>query len=154
MTTRAIAAMAAAASTIAIMPIAAARRARGSFPQRESRSFIPSPLSRAAQAQNPTIANERLVTADIIGSAAALLLGAFAYLRSRARGGFYDREVYGMTAATHRAYAAISLVFSGAFAVAAGHFADAATVWIYAAFVLFGIFYLTSYLRGAQEDDE
>jgi hypothetical protein len=94
------------------------------------------------------------VIADFIGSIVALLLAAFAYLRSRAPGGFYDREIYGMTPSTHRAYGSISIIFTVVFAYAAVHFPDSATVWLYAAFVLFAIFYLTSYLRGAQEDDE
>ena len=92
--------------------------------------------------------------ADVIGSTIALLLAAAAYLRARGRGGFYDRDVYGMTAKTHRTYAGIALAFAGAFAVAAAWFASTATIWLYAAFVLFAVFYLTSYLRGAHEDDE
>jgi Ca2+/Na+ antiporter len=94
------------------------------------------------------------VVADLIGSIIALLLGSAAYLRSRGSGGFYDRDVYGMTARTHQRYAGIAFAFAVAFAIVARWFAQSATIWLYAAFVLFAVFYLTSYLRGAHEDDE
>lgn len=115
---------------------------------------VPPLHSLHTQAQNTAVANDAAVNADIAGFVVASLLGAFAYIRSRRPGGFYDREIYGMIPRTHRTYAAISLLFALAFGVSARWFADVATVWLYAAFVLFGIFYLTSYLRGAQEDDE
>jgi hypothetical protein len=94
------------------------------------------------------------VVADLIGSIVALLLAGAAYLRSRGSGGFYDRDVYGMTAQTHRRYALAALAFAVAFALSARWFSQSATIWVYAAFVLFAVFYLTSYLRGAHEDDE
>jgi hypothetical protein len=100
------------------------------------------------------VANHADVRADVIGSLVAVLLAVAACLRSRGSGGFYDRDVYGMTAKTHRLYAAVALAFAAVFAAAAAWFAAAATVWLYAAFVLFAVFYLTSYLRGAHEDDE
>lgn len=111
------------------------------------------PDSLSRQAQNALCAKLPRVSADLIGSIIALLLAAAAYLRSRGAGGFYDREVYGMTPAVHRRYGAIALAFAAAFAADARWFAQNATIWLYAAFVLFAVFYLTSYLRGAHEDD-
>ncbi len=88
----------------------------------------------------------------LTGLFASLALGTFAYLRSRVPGGFYDAEVYGMTRETHLRYVAICLGFAAVFL----------TAWVskihieivsLAAFVLVAIFYLTSFLRGAHEDD-
>jgi hypothetical protein len=97
---------------------------------------------------------EREMDPQWIGAIVALLLATAAYLRSRARGGFYDAEVYGMTPSTHRAYALAALAFTVLFAASALARESAATIWLWAAFVLFAIFYLTSYLRGAHESDE
>jgi hypothetical protein len=92
---------------------------------------------------------------DDAGAIASLLLGAAAYLRGRGPGGFYDAQVYGMTPRTHRAFAVASLVFSLAFfAVGRWWPSGAATIWVGAAFVLFAVFYLSSYLRGAYEDED
>jgi hypothetical protein len=92
---------------------------------------------------------------EFAGAIASLLLAAGAYLRSRSPGGFYDAQVYGMTPRSHRAYAAVALAFAFAFFVAGLVWPrGAATIWIGAAFVLFAVFYLSSYLRGASEDDD
>ncbi|MGA7745679.1 MAG: hypothetical protein WCA52_01570, partial [Candidatus Aquilonibacter sp.] len=78
-----------------------------------------------------------------------------AYVRSRGSGGFYDNEVYGMTAHTHRRYALAAAAFALAFfAVGWWWPRTGATIWLFAAFVLFAVFYLTSYLRGASESDD
>lgn len=127
---------------IATIPTVAARR------------LILWPHSLQRQAQNASSANDLGVRADFVGAFVSLLLAAAAYLRSRGTGGFYDRDVYGMTEASHRRYALMALAFGVAFAIAAEWFAGIATVWLYAGFVLFAVFYLTSYLRGAHEDDE
>lgn len=93
--------------------------------------------------------------ANAAGALAALLLAAGAYLRSHARGGFYDAEVYGMTPAVHRRYAAAGALFVALFLLAALVPAfGIATIWLWTAFVLFAVFYGSSYLRGAHEDDE
>ena len=89
------------------------------------------------------------------GAIASILLGAAALLRSRGTGGFYETEVYGMTASTHRRYAVAGAIFAVVF-FALGVLAPggAATIWVFAAFVLVAVFYITSYLRGASDDDE
>jgi hypothetical protein len=92
---------------------------------------------------------------DVAGAIASLLLALAAQARSRSAGGFYDAEVYGMTPYSHRRYALIALGFALAFfAVARWWPRSAATIWVFAAFVLFAVFYLTSYLRGADESDD
>jgi len=92
---------------------------------------------------------------ELAGAIASLLLGAAAAVRSRGPGGFYDNEVYGMTATTHRRYALAAAAFALAFfAVGWWWPRTGATIWLFAAFVLFAIFYLTSYLRGASESDD
>jgi hypothetical protein len=92
---------------------------------------------------------------DVAGAIASLLLALAAQVRSRSVGGFYDAEVYGMTPYSHRRYALIALGFALAFfAVARWWPRSGATIWLFAAFVLFAVFYLTSYLRGAYESDD
>lgn len=57
-----------------------------------------------------------------------------------------------MTPRTHRNYAGICLLFAGLFA-AAWVFKLQIEIAAFTAFVLVAIFYLTSFLRGAHEDD-
>lgn len=91
---------------------------------------------------------------SVWGAAAAGIIAAFAYGRSRVHGGFYDSDIYGMTPKTHRAYAAVAALFALAFSTCAIARAGTIAVWILAPFVLFALFYLTSFLRGAHEDDD
>ncbi|HEV7180326.1 MAG TPA: hypothetical protein VGN11_10645, partial [Candidatus Baltobacteraceae bacterium] len=70
----------------------------------------------------------------------------------RVPGSFYDREVYGMTRSTHLRYAWTALALAMLFA-AAWVLKIQAEIALFAAFVLLAIFYLTSFLRGAHEDD-
>jgi hypothetical protein len=92
---------------------------------------------------------------ELAGALASILLAAAAYVRSRGSGGFYDNEVYGMTALSHRRYALAAAAFALAFfAVGWWWPRTGATIWLFAAFVLFAVFYLTSYLRGASESDD
>lgn len=95
------------------------------------------------------------MTWELVLAIASLLLAAAAYLRGRTAGGFYDAEVYGMTPDAHRRYAAIALAFALAFfAVALWWPRGVATIWLGAAFVLFAVIYITSFLRGAAESDD
>ncbi len=95
------------------------------------------------------------MTWELALAIASLLLAATAYMRSRTAGGFYDAEVYGMTPVAHQRYAAIALAFALAFfAVAVWSPRSAATIWLGAAFVLFAVIYITSFLRGAAESDD
>ena len=89
---------------------------------------------------------------DIGGLFAAIALGAFAYYRSRVPGGFYDAQIYGMTPAMHLRYAVVYLIFAVAFALVWVLHAHIEIIGL-AAFTLSAIFYLSSFLRGAHEDD-
>jgi hypothetical protein len=90
----------------------------------------------------------------IVGFLGALLVALLAFARSRTAGGFYDADVYGITAAGHRAYGFIASAFCALFLLALAMRAETLGLWLLAAFVPFALFYLTSFLRGAHEDDD
>lgn len=90
----------------------------------------------------------------ILGMACALALAAFALLRSRRNGGFYDTDVYAMTPQSHRRYAVVCALFFVAFSIFALLRAQSASIATFAAFVLVAVFYLTSFLRGFSDDQE
>jgi hypothetical protein len=90
---------------------------------------------------------------NIGGLALALFIAAIAFLRSRARGSYYDAEVYGMVPSTHRRYAGISLAFALFFAAALAFHVDWGLVGL-AIYVTIAVFYLTSFLRGYADYDE
>jgi predicted membrane channel-forming protein YqfA (hemolysin III family) len=92
------------------------------------------------------------VTGSLTGLALSLALAALAFARSRARGGFYDADVYAMTPAVHRGFAFLGLAFAVLFAASLAY--APLLFWAGAAFTLAAVFYLTSYLRGAHEDDD
>jgi hypothetical protein len=91
---------------------------------------------------------------SLAGAAAALAIAAAAWRRSRSAGGFYDREIYGMSARSHRRYAALSLLFAGYFAVTAARHLDAAGIAGLALYAVIAVFYVTSFLQGAPDRDE
>ncbi|HVA33738.1 MAG TPA: hypothetical protein VNG31_06285 [Candidatus Baltobacteraceae bacterium] len=90
---------------------------------------------------------------SLVGLGLALLIAIVAWRRSRSRGGFYDADVYGMTAFAHRRYALISLAFAACFGAAAAFRLETAGVIALALYALVAVFYATSFLRGASEDD-
>lgn len=90
---------------------------------------------------------------SVLGFAGSGIIAVFALQRSRTPGGYYDTDVYGMTPATHRAYAAVAGAFLAAFIFTWWVRAGTIGFYLFAAFVLFALFYLTSFLRGAHEDD-
>lgn len=89
---------------------------------------------------------------SVVGLILALAFAAFAWWRSRAAG-FYDGEVYGMTARVHQRYALVALALAVLFA--AIHFTHSTAILIpcFAAFALLAVFYGTSFLRGFSDDD-
>ncbi|MEO9171017.1 MAG: hypothetical protein ABI282_11070 [Candidatus Baltobacteraceae bacterium] len=92
------------------------------------------------------------MTWNLIGITGSVALAAFAFWRSRASGGFYDAEVYGMNPGTHVRY---GCAFFG-FAAFLGLFwvlNVRIEIPVLAGLTLVAIFYLTSFLRGAHEDD-
>lgn len=91
---------------------------------------------------------------SLAGAAIALGVAAVAWRRSRSPGGFYDRQAYGMDGAAHRRYAILSLAFAAFFAATcAGGFVLAGIVGL-ALYALIAVFYATSFLQGAPDQDE
>jgi hypothetical protein len=89
-----------------------------------------------------------------IGIAAALGVTLIAWRSAAGTGGYYDREIYGMSAATHRRWALVSLAFAGVFIAAQLLAFPTAGIAALALYALLAVFYLTSFLRGASEADE
>ena len=88
------------------------------------------------------------------GLVLALGITIAAALRSRSAGGFYAEQWYGMSAAVHRRYAAVSLAFAAFFAVAYAYRLTTAGIAGLALYALIAVFYLSSFLRGAPDRDE
>ena len=87
-----------------------------------------------------------------VGILIALAVAIAAWNRGRAAGGHYDADTYGMTPQTHRRYALGGLVLAALFAMSIFAPAVPATV-VLAVAILVGVFYLSSFLRGAQADE-
>ncbi len=83
---------------------------------------------------------------------AALVVGVFAFWRSRTPGGFHDRETYGMEASVHLRYAIVSLSFAAYFGAtyATGH--ETAGILGLALYALIAVFYATSFFQGAPDE--
>jgi hypothetical protein len=91
---------------------------------------------------------------SLVGLTLALAVAATAWRRGRVAGGFYDRDVYGMNAVTHRRYAIVSVSFAAYFATAYGLRLESAGVFGLALYALIAILYATSFLQGAHDPDE
>lgn len=88
-----------------------------------------------------------------IGLGLCAILVSVALLKSRrASGSYYEREVYGMTTRTHRAYASLSAIFATLFGLA--FFSTAIPVVpLLAAYALVFIFYFSSFARGFSDEE-
>lgn len=82
----------------------------------------------------------------------ALALATFAIYRSRKAGGFYDSDIYGMTAKTHRGYALAALLLSALLIVSQYLSFVGVQFALEAAVAILVVFYLSSFLRGASEE--
>ena len=91
---------------------------------------------------------------SLAGVAVALGVAAIAWRCSRAPGGFFDHEIYGMNSRSHRRYAAVSLAFAAYFAAAAATGRTAAGIGGLALYAVIAVFYVTSFLQGAPDRDE
>jgi hypothetical protein len=91
---------------------------------------------------------------DLVGLILALTVAVAAWWRSRAPGGFYDRETYAMEPATHRRYALVSLGFVIYFLIAYELRSEAAGLAGLALYALIAVFYAASFLQGAPDRDE
>lgn len=89
---------------------------------------------------------------SLVGLGLALAVGAAAWRRSRAPGGFFDREVYAMNAATHRRYTFVSLAFALYFAVTYARGFEAAGIAGLALYAVIAVFYAASFLQGASDE--
>lgn len=89
---------------------------------------------------------------SIVGIVLCAALAVAAWWRSRAPGGAFDDDVYGMTRSTHRRYAMVALALlilcALSFAIPALPVAAVLTVTIVVC-----IFYGSSFLRGAESDE-
>ncbi|HEY1868844.1 MAG TPA: hypothetical protein VGG70_11165 [Candidatus Cybelea sp.] len=89
-------------------------------------------------------------------SAAGIFLASIvaiaAWRCSRSPGGFYDREVYGMSESAHRRYALVSLAFVAYFAVAYVLRLGTAGIAGLALYALVAVFYAASFLQGAPDE--
>jgi hypothetical protein len=87
-----------------------------------------------------------------LGLALSVFTLGFALYRARgATRNYYAREVYGMDAAAHRRYAAVSMLFAAAF-TAALFVRMIPTVPLLGAYVLIAIFYFSSFARGFSDE--
>ncbi len=90
---------------------------------------------------------------DVLGLAAAAATACFAWFCStRTASNYYEGEVYGMTAHTHRVYALTSAAFTVLFAAALA-LASIPTVPLLAVFALVAIFYYSSFARGFSDEE-
>jgi hypothetical protein len=89
---------------------------------------------------------------SLLGLLLSLLVAAAAWRRSRASGGFYDRETYAMDATAHKRYAVVSLAFALFFAATYALRLDPEGIAGLALYALVAIFYATSFLRGASDE--
>ena len=86
------------------------------------------------------------------GLVIACIIAIAAWRCSRSPGGFYDREVYGMSARVHRRYAALSLVFAVYFAIACALHLETAGIAGLALYAVIAVFYAASFLQGAPDE--
>ena len=90
----------------------------------------------------------------VIGLIFALGGAALGLARSRSNAqGYYESQVYTMTAVSHRRFATASLGFAAAFALL-GAFPLVPVFPVLAAYVVLSVLYLSSFARGAQGEDE
>jgi hypothetical protein len=90
---------------------------------------------------------------SLAGLTLSLAMLLLAWHRSRRAGGYYDAQVYGMTARTHRAFAFVASAFAAYFAAALVLRNEAAGIVGMGLYAVVAIFYGTSFLRGASEDE-
>ena len=90
---------------------------------------------------------------SLAGLIASLATAAFAWYRSRGTGGYYDADVYAMTAGTHRGVALAALASSVFFAATLALRMESVAIVGLALYVVGAVLYGTSFLRGASDDE-
>ncbi|HLX25693.1 MAG TPA: hypothetical protein VKR05_01765 [Candidatus Cybelea sp.] len=86
------------------------------------------------------------------GIVVASIVAIAAWRCSRSPGGFYDREVYGMSEPAHRRYAAISLAFAVYFGMTCALRLDTAGIAGLALYAVIAVLYAASFLQGAPDE--
>ena len=90
----------------------------------------------------------------LIGIILALGGAGLGLARSRTdKPGYFESEVYTLSAISHRRFATASLGFAGVFAIL-GAFPILPIFPVFAAYVILAVLYITSFARGAQGEDE
>jgi hypothetical protein len=90
----------------------------------------------------------------LIGIILALGGATLGLARSRTdKPGYYESEVYTLSAISHRRFATASLAFAGLFAVL-GAFPIVPIFPVFAAYVILAALYITTFARGARGEDE
>lgn len=85
------------------------------------------------------------------GIVLSIIISLVAFYRSRqAVPSYYEGDVYGMTPAVHRRYALVSLAFTAAFGASLAVRAIP-VVPLLGGYVIFMVFYLSSFARGYGE---
>lgn len=90
---------------------------------------------------------------SIVGLCISLPIALLAWWRMRANAGFYDGEVYGMTARAHRRYLGTELLFCAVFVATLVLRVDWLAAWFLAFAVLVDVLYITSFARGALDEE-
>ncbi|MBV8600122.1 MAG: hypothetical protein JO359_01020 [Candidatus Eremiobacteraeota bacterium] len=90
----------------------------------------------------------------VIGLILAVLGAALGASRARKNeGGYYDAQVYHMTAVSHRRFSIASIAFAALFALVGA--LPLVPAWpLVAAYVVFFVLYASSFARGATGEDE
>jgi len=90
----------------------------------------------------------------LIGIVLALGGAVLGLARSRTdKPGYFESEVYTLSAISHQRFATASLAFAGIFALL-GAFPILPIFPVLAAYVILAVLYVTSFARGAQGEDE
>jgi hypothetical protein len=91
---------------------------------------------------------------SLIGIILALAGATLGLARSRTdKPGYFEHEVYTLSAISHRRFAIASLGFAAGFAVL-GAFPILPIFPAFAAYVILAVLYITTFARGAQGEDE
>jgi len=89
----------------------------------------------------------------IVGIVLCMLVLAVAVWKSKHGGGsYYERQIYGMSARTHRVYGGLSAVFALLFASALLS-ARLPVIPLLAAYALLFILYFSSFVRGFSDEE-
>jgi hypothetical protein len=90
----------------------------------------------------------------IVGLVLAMAGAVYGEVRSRSREpGYYESQVYEMTALSHRRFAIASIAFAGAFALVFA-IPVVPVLPVLGAYVVLLVLYFSSFVRGATGDDE